>query len=81
MLTCLASVDDATYSWHRVDGSVPLRSIGQDDNTLIIPRVTPYDAGLYYCVAKRKDTSAESSKAEVRVNGNSDKQIYCMQIN
>ena len=71
-LTCLASVNDATYSWHHVDGSVPSRSIGQDNNTFTIPRVTPYNAGKYYCVAKRKGTSVQSNKAEIRVNGNSD---------
>ena len=70
MLTCLASVDDATYSWYRVDGSIPLSSTGQDNNTLTIPRVTPYDAGLYYCIAERKGTTVESDKAEIRVNGN-----------
>ena len=58
-----------TYSWHRVGGSVPLRSIGQNNSTLTIPRVTPYDAGMYYCIAKRNDISIESDKAVVSVNG------------
>ena len=69
MLTCLSSVDDATYSWHRVGDSVPSRSIGQNNNTLTIPRATPYDAGMYYCVAERNSISVESDKAVVSVDG------------
>ena len=53
-LTCLASVDDATYSWHRVKDRIPSRSIGQDNSTLTIPAVTPNDAGVYYCKAKKE---------------------------
>ena len=68
-LTCLASVDDVNYSWHRVGGSIPSRSIGQNNSTLTIPGVTPYDAGMYYCIAKRNDISVESDKAVVSVNG------------
>ena len=69
VLTCLASVDDATYSWYRVGSSIPSRSIGQDNNTLTIPSVTPYDAGMYYCKAERKGIIVESNNAEIRVNG------------
>ena len=68
-LTCLSSVDDATYSWHRVVDSVPSRSIGQNNNTLTIPRATPYDAGMYYCVVERNSISVESDKAVVSVDG------------
>ena len=68
-LTCLSSVDDATYSWHRVGGSVPSRSIRQNNNTLTIPTVTPYDAGMYYCIAKREDITVQSDKAVISVNG------------
>ena len=68
-LTCLASVDDATYSWHRVDGSVSPRSIGQDNSTLTIPRVTPYDEGMYYCIAIKEEITVESNKARLNVNG------------
>ena len=69
ILTCLSSVDDASYSWHRVGGSVPSRSIGQNNNTLTIPRATPDDVGMYYCIAKRKDIIVQSDKAVVSVNG------------
>ena len=69
-LNCLASVDDVIYSWHRVSGSVPSKSIGLNSSTLIISKVTPYDKGLYYCIAKRKGISVQSNKAIVRVNGN-----------
>ena len=41
-LTCLASVDDVTYSWHHVGGNVPPRSIGQNNSTFTIPKVTPF---------------------------------------
>jgi len=68
-LTCLSSVDDVTYSWHRVGGSIPSRSIGQNNSTLTIPRITPYDNGMYYCVAKRSGISVTSNKAVVTVNG------------
>ena len=68
-LTCLASVDDVTYSWHRVGGSVPSRSIGQNNSTLTIPEVIPYDTGEYYCIAKREEISVESNKALINVDG------------
>ena len=68
-LTCLASVDDATYSWHRVKDRIPSRSIGQDNNTLNIPAVTPYDAGVYYCKAKKGEITMESNKAVLIVDG------------
>ena len=45
-LTCLASVDDVTYSWHRDGGNVPPRSIGQNNSTFTIPGVTPFDNGI-----------------------------------
>ena len=65
----LASVDDVKYSWHRVHGSVPPRSIGQDNSTLTIPRVIPYDAGVYYCIAKKDEITVESNKARLTVDG------------
>jgi len=68
-LTCLASVDDVTYSWHRVGGGVPLRSIGKNNSTFTIPRITPYDNGMYYCMAKWNKISVESNKAIINVNG------------
>ena len=68
-LTCLASVDDATYSWHRVGGSVPPRLTGQNNSILTIPRVTPYDAGVYYCIAKKDEITVESNKARLNVDG------------
>ena len=68
-LTCSASVDDVTYSWHRVGGSVPSRSIGQDSNILTILRVIPFDLGEYYCVAKWEGITVESNKAVIRVEG------------
>ena len=71
-LTCLASVDDVTYSWHRDGGNVPPRSIGQNNSIFTIPKVNPFDSGMYYCVAKSKGVSVESSKAVIRVDGKID---------
>ena len=68
-LTCLASVDDATYSWHRVKDRIPSRSIVQDNSTLTIPAVTPNDAGVYYCKAKKGEITVESNKAVLIVDG------------
>ena len=68
-LTCSASVDDVTYSWYRVGGSVLSRSIEQNSNTLIILRVIPFDLGEYYCMAKRKGIAVKSNKAVIKVDG------------
>ena len=68
-LNCSASFDDVTYSWHRVNGSIPSRSVGQNSNTFTIPRATPYDEGAYYCIAKKENFSVESTKAVVRIDG------------
>ena len=68
-LTCLSSVDNATYLWYRIGDSVPTRSIGKNNSTLIIPAVTPYDVGVYYCIAKKEEISVESNKAELSVDG------------
>ena len=58
-----------TYSWHRDGGSVPSRSRGQNSNTLIIPRATPPDEGMYYCMASKEGISVESNRAVLRVDG------------
>jgi len=68
-LTCLASVDDVTYSWHRDGGSVPSKSTRKNSNTLTIPRATPPDEGSYYCMANREGISADSNRARVTVDG------------
>ena len=68
-LNCSASFDNVTYSWHRVNGSIPARSVGQNSNIFTIPRVTPHDDGAYYCIAKIENFSVESNKAVVRIDG------------
>jgi len=68
-LTCSSSVDDVTYSWHRDGGSVLSGSRRQNSNTLTIPRATPLDEGMYYCMASKEGISVESNRARVRVNG------------
>ena len=80
-LSCLASVDNVVYSWHRVGGTIPSRSQGQSSNTFIIPRVTPHDEGMYFCVATKVGVIVESNRATVRVDGentlcNSNKLIF-----
>ena len=69
MLTCSASVDDVTYSWHRVGGPLPLQSQGQDSKRFTINRATPHDEGVYYCVAKKSGIRVESTNALVTING------------
>ena len=68
-LNCSASFENVAYSWHRVNGSVPSRSVGQNTNTFTIPGVTPHDGGTYYCMAKKENFTVQSTKAVVRVNG------------
>ena len=69
-LTCSATYDSTiTYSWHRVGGSVPSKSSGQNSNRLTIPRVVPADEGKYYCLAKSYRHCAKSNKAVVTVYG------------
>ena len=70
-LSCSASVDDVTYSWHRVDGSIPPRSQGQNSNKLTIPRATPPDEGMYYCIGMKERIRVESNRARLNVNGKS----------
>ena len=58
-----------TYSWHHDGGSIPSGSRGQNSNTLTIPRATPPDEGMYYCMASKEGISVESNRARVRVDG------------
>ena len=67
--TCLSNIDDATYSWHHLGSSVPSRSIGRDNNTLTIPRATPFDLGIYYCFAEKEGISVKSNEAVLVVDG------------
>ena len=69
MLFCLASVADVVYSWHRVGGIIPSRSQGQNSVTFTIPGVTPYDEGMYYCMATKVGVIVESNRAIVKVDG------------
>ena len=68
-LNCSSSVDDVTYSCHHDGGNVPFRSRGQNSNTLAIPRATPPDEGMYYCIVSKEGISVESSRARVTVDG------------
>ena len=70
-LTCSASVDDVAYSWHRVDGSVPSRSQGQNSKRFTIPQVTPPDEGMYYCIAVKDGVRVESKRTILNVDGKS----------
>ena len=47
-LNCSAFIDDARYSWHRVDGHIPSHSQGRHNDTFAIHRVTPHNQGTYY---------------------------------
>ena len=68
-LMCLASVNDVAYSWHRVGGSTPSRSQGQNSNKLTIPQATPPDEGMYYCTAVKDEIRAKSSRTILNVDG------------
>ena len=68
-LRCLASVDDARYSWHRVNGHIPSHSQGWHNNTFTIHRITPINEGAYYCVVKKHGIIARSNDAFIAVDG------------
>ena len=70
-LSCSASVDDVIYSWNRVDGSIPQRSQGQNTNELTIPKATPPDEGMYYCIAMKDGIRVESKRSTLNVDGKS----------
>ena len=74
VVNCSASIDDVTYSWHHVDDDLPFRSRWQNSNTLTIPRATPHDEGMYYCMASKEGVSVESNRAILIVDG---KLYYC----
>ena len=68
-LSCSASVDDVTYSWHRVDSDLPLQSQGKNRSAFTIHRATPHDQGMYYCVVMKSTISVKSDNALVQING------------
>ena len=68
-LRCTTSVDNARYSWHRVNGTIPSRSMGQRSSTLTIFRAIPPDEGMYYCVIRKNTVSIQSDRATLEVNG------------
>ena len=70
-LSCSASVNDVTYSWHRVGGSIPSRSQRHSSNELTIPKATPPDEGMYYCIAVKEKVKVESKRVTLNVNGKS----------
>ena len=57
------------YSWHRVDGDIPLHSSGQNSSRLTIHRIVPADEGEYYCMGTLLGHCAKSNTVEVMVNG------------
>ena len=68
-LHCSATVDDVTYSWHRVNGDIPSGSTGQYSDTFTILRATPFDEGMYYCIAWKSGICTNSSNALIEVDG------------
>ena len=68
-LHCSASINDVTYSWHRVNGDIPSGSTGQYSDTLTVLRATPLDQGMYYCVARKNGIRTDSSNALIEVDG------------
>ena len=60
-----------TYTWHRVGGSIPSRSQRQNSNELTIPKATPPDEGMYYCIAVKEGIRVESNRVTLNVDGRS----------
>ena len=57
------------YSWHRVDGTLPSQSQGQNSSAFTINRATPHDKGVYFCVDRKSGIRVESTSVLVVVNG------------
>ena len=57
------------YSWHRVDGDIPLHSSGQNSSRLTIHRIVPADEGEYYCMGTLFGHCAKSNIVNVIVTG------------
>ena len=65
-----------SFSWHRINGVIPMQSNGQNTNTLTIPSIKKDDQGMYYCMAIRhKVHCAVSDNVMVSVKG---KVIFCI---
>ena len=63
------NAEQLTFQWHRVGGSIPKKSIGNESQELTIPRVVPEDEGLYYCASFQFGHCAVSNNATVMVDG------------
>ena len=79
-LSCTASVDSATYSWHRVDDKLPptSRLNGWNSNMFTIRNVLPPDKGMYYCVAKKMEVKVKSTRTSLIVDGKLLHDIICI---
>ena len=67
-LTCKPKRSMPTgYSWHRVNGNIPLHSSGQNSSRLTIHRIVLADEGNYYCMATGYGHCANSNIVEVIV--------------
>ena len=74
-LTCISSSYNApSFSWHRINGVLPMRSSGQNTNKLTIHNVVKADEGEYYCMGIQFKHCAVSNNAMVVVNG---KEMIC----
>ena len=58
-----------TYSWHRVDGVIPTKAVGEHSEKLVIPSVVAADEGQYYCITEMFGHCAKSNSATVNVDG------------
>ena len=77
-LTCIPSNNDVTsFSWHRVNGVLPMRSSGQNTDKFTIHNVRKTDEGEYYCTGVQYQIHcAVSNNAIVLVKGK--KMIICV---
>ena len=72
ILTCTSSSQTSwptSYSWHRVNSSIPSDSIGQNSDTFTIRGVDPEDEGEYYCIIEAFSHCGRSVNVMVIVEG------------
>ena len=55
------------YKWKKAYGELPEGSEGGDSKTLVIPRVSVGDAGMYQCEVMNEDASVTSNFARLAI--------------
>ena len=63
-----------SYTWYRIGGDIPAKSIGKNSRKLIIPRFALADEGEYYCLSKLFGHCAKPKAATLTLDG---EEYYC----